>query len=100
MPRTFPNGSMTDAVIQPASRGVIGWYSLAPMDSSRSKVAGDAAAERGVVQLHACRAGARRHVVDQRPLDPVAGVDQAVQQPHAAAGGGGGGVDRVPPPVG
>ena len=39
-PSTFPNGSTTAAVTNPLSpRGVIGWYSLAPIDSSRWKVA-------------------------------------------------------------
>src|SRR5919108_4292447 len=70
-----------------------------PDRPASGEVDGDAAAERRVVQLQARRPGARRDVVDQRPLDPVAGVDQAVQQPDAAVGGGGGGVDRVPPAV-
>ncbi len=40
MPSTLPNGSITDAVTKPVSpRGVIGWYSLAPIDSSFSNVA-------------------------------------------------------------
>src|ERR671911_369918 len=40
MPRTFPNGSTTEAVTNPASpRRVSGSYSLSPMDTNRSRVA-------------------------------------------------------------
>lgn len=38
-PRTLPNGSTTAAVEKPASRWVIGSYSVAPIASSFSTVA-------------------------------------------------------------
>lgn len=39
-PRMLPNGSITDAVVKPESRVVSGSYSVAPIASSCSKVAG------------------------------------------------------------
>ena len=38
MPKMFPNGSTTDAVINPSLRSVIGANSFAPIDRSLSSV--------------------------------------------------------------